>query len=139
MHFPLIEVSREIRPLHAEDYSRKLAALGSWLCIGCGALFLVPVSQGLALALACVLMSIAYFLGHEYRKCVDEVINQTSALKLIKIFAPTWRYILMTTILLGVGVGLSEWSFFAEQKHLLISLVVSGGILDVVKGFFASK
>jgi hypothetical protein len=123
----------------AEEYSRKLATLGSWLCIGCGALFLVPLTQGIAFVLACVLVSIAYLLGHEYRKHVDEVIKQTSAFKLIKIFAPSWRYILMTTILLGVGVGQSEWSFFAEQKHAFISLVVSGGILDVVKGFFASK
>ncbi|HEX5362679.1 MAG TPA: hypothetical protein VFW59_00260 [Gallionella sp.] len=123
----------------AELYSKKLAKLGSLLSIGSGALFFVPLTQGMAFALASLLLISAIYFGSEYRKHVDEVVKQTPMLKLIKIFAPTWRYFAMTTILLGVGLGLIEWSFFGEQKHLLISLIVSGGILDVIKGYFASK
>ncbi|WP_422422181.1 hypothetical protein [Pseudomonas sp. GZD-222] len=123
----------------AEGYSQKLATLGSWLFLGCGALFLVPLTQSMALSLAMLLVAIAAYLGREYRKYVEEFIKHTSVLKLAKIFAPTWRYVLMTTILLGVGLGQNEWSFFAEQKDVFITLFVSGGAFDLIKGFLASK
>lgn len=123
----------------AEEYSRKLAQVGNRLCIGCGALFFVPLTQTMALLLACLLLSAAFIWGREYRRYVDEVIKQTSAVKLVRIFAPSWRYMLITTFLLGVGLGLSDWSYFTQVKQVLIPLIVSGGILDLFKAFFDSK
>ncbi|WP_258394838.1 hypothetical protein [Pseudomonas fluorescens] len=120
----------------AQDYSRRLAMLGSWLFIGCGALFLVPLTQLMALGLAGVLLVIAYIVGREYNKHAREFVRQTSLSKLIRIFAPTWRYMLMTTILLGVGLGQNEWSFFAEKKEAFFSLIMLGGCYDLVKGLF---
>lgn len=67
-----------------------------------------------------------------------ETTLETSLANLIKIFAPTWRFVLMTSILLGVGFGLTEWSFFAEYKQIVIGLFVSGGILDLAKGLFSN-
>ena len=69
------------------------------------------------------------------RRCVDEPIRRGSLFKLMKIFAPAWRFLLMTTILLGVGLGLSEWSFFAEQKHVLLNLIIPTAIFDAIKFF----
>lgn len=46
----------------------------------------------------------------------------------------------MTTILMGVGIGLTEWSFFAEHKQLLLSVILPTAIFDaikILKGFFA--
>jgi len=123
----------------AEEYSRNLARLGDLLCIGCGALFSVPLTQGMAFALVCILLGAVCFLGHEYRKHVDDVLKHTSMFKLIKIFAPAWRCLLVMTILLGVGLGQAEWRFFAEQKTLLITLFVSFGIFDIAKGYFSSN
>lgn len=122
----------------AKDYSQKLATLGKWLFVGSGALFFVPLTQWLALGLAGVLLVTAVILGRAYNKHVDEFIEHTSLANLIKIFAPTWRFVLMTSILLGVGCGLTEWSFFAEYKQIIIGLFVSGGILDLAKGPFSN-
>lgn len=122
----------------AKEYSQKLATLGKWLFVGCGALFFVPLTQWLALGLAGVLLVTAVILGRAYNKHVDEFIEHTSLANLIKIFAPTWRFVLMTSILLGVGCGLTEWSFFAEYKQIIFGLFVSGGILDLAKGLFSN-
>ncbi|MNH29669.1 hypothetical protein D3C79_899180 [compost metagenome] len=122
----------------AKDYSQKLATLGKWLFVGSGALFFVPLTQWLALGLAGVLLVTAVILGRAYNKHVDDFIEHTSLANLIKIFAPTWRFVLMTSILLGVGCGLAEWSFFAEYKQIIIGLFVSGGILDLAKGLFSN-
>ncbi|MFJ3008297.1 hypothetical protein [Pseudomonas fluorescens] len=123
----------------AQEYSRKLAMIGSGLFVGCGALFFVPLTQPLALGLAGALLSIAWIIGRSYNKHAREFVQHSSLFKLLRIFAPTWRYMLMTTILLGVGLGLNEWSIFAEKKELLLSLIMSGGLLDALTGFFASK
>lgn len=122
----------------AHDYSQKLAALGKWLFVGSGALFFVPLTQWMALGLAGALLVTAVILGRAYNEHVDEFIKHTSVANLVKIFAPTWRYMLITSLLLGVGLGLNEWSFFAEHKQIIIGLFVSGGILDVAKGFFSN-
>jgi hypothetical protein len=122
----------------AQDYSQKLATLGKWLFVGSGALFFVPLTQWIALGLAGALFATAVILGRAYNEHVDEFIKHTSVANLIKIFAPTWRYMLITSLLLGVGLGLNEWSFFAEHKQIIIGLFVSGGILDVAKGFFSN-
>ncbi|WP_433885403.1 hypothetical protein [Pseudomonas vranovensis] len=122
----------------AKDYSQKLATLGKCLFVGSGALFFVPLTQWLALGLAGALLVTAVILGRAYNKHVDEFIEHTSLANLIKIFAPTWRFVLMTSILLGVGCGLTEWSFFAEYKQIIIGLFVSGGILDLAKGLFSN-
>ncbi|PHN63783.1 hypothetical protein [Pseudomonas viridiflava] len=117
----------------AEGYSRTVAKLGSLLGIGCGVLFQVPLNQSMAFVLASLCLAVAFYRGREYRRCVKELINQVSLFRLIRIFAPAWRFLLMTTILLGVGVGLSEWSFFAEQKRLLLSIIVPTAIFDAIK------
>ena len=122
----------------AQDYSQKLATLGTWLFVGGGALFFVPLTQWMALGLAGALLVTAVILGRAYNEHVDEFIKHTSVANLVKIFAPTWRYMLITSLLLGVGLGLNEWSFFAEHKQIVIGLFVSGGILDVAKGFFSN-
>ena len=122
----------------AQDYSQQLATLGKWLFVGSGALFFVPLTQWMALGLAGALLVTAVILGHAYNKHVDEFIKHTSVANLVKIFAPTWRYMLITSLLLGVGLGLNEWSFFAEHKQIIIGLFVSGGILDMAKGFFSN-
>lgn len=122
----------------AQDYSQKLATLGKWLFAGSGALFFVPLTQWMALGLAGALLVTAVILGRAYNKHVDEFIKHTSVANLVKIFAPTWRYMLITSLLLGVGLGLNEWSFFAEHKQIIIGLFVSGGILDMAKGFFSN-
>lgn len=123
----------------AQEYSRKLAMIGSILFFGCGALFFFPLTQPMALGLAVVLLVLACIVGRPYNKLAREFVKHTSLSKLIRIFAPTWRYMLMTTILLGVGLGLNEWSVFAEKKELLLSLIMSGGLLDLLKGFFTAK
>ena len=92
----------------------------------------------MALGLAGALLVTAVILGRAYNEHVDEFIKHTSVANLVKIFAPTWRYMLITSLLLGVGLGLNEWSFFAEHKQIIIGLFVSGGILDVAKGFFSN-
>jgi uncharacterized transporter YbjL len=122
----------------AQDYSQKLATLGKWLFVGSGALFFVPLTQWMALGLAGALLVTAVILGRAYNEHVDEFIKHTSVANLIKIFAPTWRYMLITSLLLGVGLGLNEWSFFAEHKQIIIGLFFSGGILDMAKGFFSN-
>lgn len=122
----------------AQDYSQKLATLGKWLFVGSGALFFVPLTQWMALGLAGALLVTAVILGRAYNEHADEFIKHTSVANLVKIFAPTWRYMLITSLLLGVGLGLNEWSFFAEHKQIIIGLFVSGGILDVAKGFFSN-
>lgn len=123
----------------AKEYSRKLAIVGSGLFVGCGALFFVPLTQPLALGLAGVLLAVACIVGRKYNKHAREFVKHTSLLQLIKIFAPTWRYMLMTTILLGVGLGLTEWSVFAEKKEMLLGLIVSGGCFDLLKSCLTAK
>lgn len=117
----------------ARDYSRTVARLGSLLGLGCGALFSVPLSQGTALALVSLFFVAAFYLGRQYRRHVDELIKQISLFKLIRIFAHTWRFILMTTILTGVGIGLTEWSFFAEYKRLLLAGILPSVFGDGIK------
>lgn len=123
----------------ARAYFGKLSKLGSLLSIGCGALFFVPLTQGMAFALASLLLATAVYLGREYRKYVDELLKQTPIPKLLMLFAPAWRYLAMTTLLLGAGVGLAEWQFFGQLKHLIIGAIASGGIVDVVKGLLTSR
>ena len=123
----------------AQEYSRKLAMIGSILFFGCGALFYFSLTQPMALGLAAFLLVLAGIVGRPYNKLAREFVKHTSFSKLIRIFAPTWRYMLMTTILLGVGLGLNEWSVFAEKKEMLLSLIMSGGLLDLLKGFFTAK
>lgn len=118
----------------AKDYSQKLATLGKWLFVGSGGLFFVPLTQWMALGLAGALLATAVVLGRAYNEHVDEFIKHTSVANLIKIFAPAWRFILMTSLLLGVGLGLNDWGLFAEYKQMIIGLLMSGGILDLVKG-----
>jgi hypothetical protein len=123
----------------AEAYSRVVAKLGSLLGLGCGALFSVPLNQYTALVLVSLFFVVAFYLGREYRCCVEELLKQVSLLKLIRIFAPTWRFLLMTTILMGVGIGLAEWSFFAEYKHLLMGVILPSVAFDaykILKSFF---
>ena len=117
----------------AKDYSQKLATLGKWLFVGSGGLFFVPFTQYMALGLAGALLATAVVLGRAYNEHVDEFIRHTSVANLIKIFAPAWRFLLMTSLLLGVGLGLNDWGLFAEHKQMIIGLLVSGGILDLVK------
>jgi hypothetical protein len=71
-----------------QEYSRNLTRVGKWLFFGCGALLLVPLTQVTALALGCLILSITYLLGFDYRRYIDELIKHTSILKLIKIFCP---------------------------------------------------
>lgn len=122
----------------AEEYSRRLARLGGLLFIGCGSLFFLPLTQMMALALACVLVALGYYLGREYRVHVAEILKQTSTFKIVKIFAPTWRYLLMTTFLMGVGIDLTEWSFFAEQKKIIIGLIVATSIPELLNSSIRS-
>ncbi|WP_426236468.1 hypothetical protein [Pseudomonas sp. TWP3-2] len=122
----------------AKEYSRKLAKVGSGLFVGCGALFFVPLTQPMALGLAGLLLGLACIVGRRYNKHAREFVKHTSLPQLIKIFAPTWRYMLMTTILLGVGLGLNEWSVYAEKKEILLSLIVSGGCFDLLKDFLSA-
>ncbi|SDS63363.1 hypothetical protein ACP3TY_06105 [Pseudomonas rustica] len=123
----------------AKEYSRKLAIVGSGLFVGCGALFFVPLTQPMALGLAGVLLGLACIVGRKYNKHACEFVKHTSLPQLIKIFAPTWRYMLMTTILLGVGLGLNEWSVYAEKKEMLLSLILSAGCFDSLKSFLTTK
>ncbi|MFJ5282863.1 hypothetical protein ACIP66_03275 [Pseudomonas sp. NPDC088429] len=123
----------------AKEYSRKLAIVGSGLFVGCGALFFVPLTQPLALGLAGALLVLACIVGREYNKHAHEFVKHTSLPQLIRIFAPTWRYMLMTTILLGVGLGLTEWSVFAEKKEMLLGVMVSGSFFDLLKSFLTAK
>lgn len=126
----------------AEEYSGRVAKLGGLLGLGCGALFSVPLNQGMALALVSFFLVAAFYLGRKYRRCVDELIKQISLFKLIRIFAPTWRFLMMTTILLGVGIGLTEWSFFAAHKQLLLTVILPTAALDAyrtIKSFFEDK
>ncbi|MCV4282350.1 hypothetical protein [Pseudomonas capsici] len=126
----------------AEKYSWKITSLGGLLSIGCGALFYVPLTQGMALALTSLVFITAVYLGRDYRRCVNDLIKQISVLKLIWIFAPTWRFLMMTTILMGVAIGLTEWSFFAEYKRLLLTVIIPTAALDVykiLKGLFTTS
>ncbi|WEK31551.1 MAG: hypothetical protein P0Y58_04965 [Candidatus Pseudomonas phytovorans] len=121
----------------AEKYSSNLAKIGKGLFWGGGAIFLLPLTQWTALGLGAILMGIAFILGRAYNQHVDEFIKLISLPKLIRLFAPTWRFLLMTTLLIGVGIGLEEWSFFAEHKQMLITLLVSGGMFDMGLQAFA--
>lgn len=121
----------------AEKYSRNLAKIGKGLFWGGGTIFLLPLTQWTALGLGAILMAIAFILGRAYNQHVHEFLKLMSLPKLIKIFAPTWRFVLMTTLLVGVGIGLEEWSFFAEHKQIFITLLVSGGMLDMAQHAFA--
>lgn len=78
---------------------------------------MLPLTQWTALGLGAILMRIAFILGRAYSQQVDEFIKLISLPKLIRLFAPTWRFLLMTTLLIGVGIGLEEWSFFAEHSR----------------------
>lgn len=118
----------------AKDYSQTLATLGKWLFAGSGGLFFVPLTQWMAIGLAGVLLATAVVLGRAYNEHVDEFIKHTSVANLIKIFAPAWRFILMTSLLLGVGLGLNDWGLFGQYKQMIIELLMSGGILDLVRG-----
>jgi hypothetical protein len=66
----------------AKKYVGNLAVIGKWLSIGGGALFFVPITQEMALAIGCAMMAIALFLGREYRQYVDELLARTSLIKL---------------------------------------------------------
>lgn len=126
----------------AEAYSLGVARLGSLLGLGCGALFSVPLNRYMALVLVSLFFVAAFYLGREYRRYVEELLKQVSLLKLIRIFAPAWRFLLMTTILMGVGVGLAEWSFFAEYKQLLLGVILPSVVFDaykILKSFFAAN
>lgn len=103
--------------MFAQEYSRRLATIGSCLFVGCGALFLVPLTQPMALGLAGVLLVIAYIVGREYNKYAREFVKQTSLSKLIRIFAPTWRYMLMTTVLLGGGSVRMNGAFLPRRRR----------------------
>jgi hypothetical protein len=72
----------------AQEYSGKIARLGSLLSLGCGALFSVPPNQCMALVLVSLFFVAAFYLGRKYRRCVDELIKTISLFKLIRIFAP---------------------------------------------------
>ncbi|MNG05247.1 hypothetical protein D3C84_884280 [compost metagenome] len=91
----------------------------------------------MALGMAGALLAIAIILGRRYNEHVDEFIKLTPLSKLIVIFAPAWRYLIMTALLLGVGLGLSEWGFFGEQKQIFMALLVSGGLVDLLKHIFS--
>ncbi len=121
----------------AKVYSRKLASIGKGLLWGGGALFLVPLTQWMALGMAAALIGLAVILGRAYNRNVDDFLKQVSLAKLITIFAPAWRYLLMTTLLLGVGLGVEEWSLFAEYKHLFFALLASGVIWDIGRNLFS--
>ena len=77
----------------------------------------------MALAIGGALMGVALFLGREYRQYVDELLVRTSLVKLLVLFAPSWRFLLITTLLLGTGIGLSEWEAFGQMKTVIIGLV----------------
>ncbi|MNO43456.1 hypothetical protein D3C76_336780 [compost metagenome] len=121
----------------AEKYSSNLATIGKGLFWGNCFIFLVPLTQWMALGLGAVLMVIAFILGRAYNQHVDEFLKLISLPALIRLFAPTWRFVLMTTLLIGVGIGLEEWSFFAEHKQMFITLLVSGGMFDMAQHAFA--
>ena len=121
----------------AREYSGRLTKIGKVLFWANGALFFIPLSQGMALGMAGILLAIAIIPGRRYNDHVDEFIKLTSWSKLIVIFAPAWRYLVMTALLLGVGMGLSEWGFFGEQKQIFIALFVSGGLLELVNHNFS--
>lgn len=117
----------------AKKYVGNLARVGNWFSIGGGALLFVPISQEMALAIGCFLMAIALYLGREYRQYVDELLARTSLFKLLVLLAPSWRFFLITTILLGVGIGLSEWETFGHLKNVVVGAVATSAILDILK------
>lgn len=121
----------------AEKYSSNLAKIGKGLFWGNGLIFLLPLTQWKALGLGAILVVVAFILGRAYNQHVDEFIKLISLPKLIRLFAPTWRFVLMATLLIGVGIGLEEWSFFAEHKQMLITLLVSGAMFDMGLHAFA--
>lgn len=92
----------------------------------------MPLNQCMALVLVSLFFVAAFYLGRKYRRCVDELIKTISLFKLIRVFAPAWCFLLMTTILIGVGIGLTEWSFFAENKQLLLSVILPTAIFDAI-------
>lgn len=121
----------------AKKYVGNLAVIGKWLSIGGGALFFVPITQEMALAIGCAMMALALFLGREYRQYVDELLARTSLIKLLVLLAPCWRFFLITTLLLGAGIGLTEWEAFGQVKSVVIGAVMSSAIIELVKAKFA--
>jgi hypothetical protein len=81
--------------------------------------------------IGCAIMAIALFLGRDYRKYVDELLAQTSLIKLLLLLAPSWRFLLITTLLLGAGIGLSEWEAFGQMKDVVIGVVTSSAVIDL--------
>lgn len=65
------------------------------------------------------------------------VMEHVSLARVIRISALAWRYLLMTTLPLGIGFGLEEWSVFAECKHLFFSLLASDVIWDLGRSLFS--
>lgn len=117
----------------AKKYVGNLATVGNWLSIGGGALFFVPITQEMALAIGCAIMAVALFLGREYRRYEDELLARTSLIKLLVLLAPSWRFFLITTLLLCAGVGLSEWEAFGKMNDVVIGVVTSSAIIDLLK------
>lgn len=115
----------------AKKYIGNLATVGNWLSIGGGALFFIPITQEMAFTIGCAMMAIALFLGREYRKYVDELLAQSSLIKLLLLLAPSWRFLLITTLLLGAGIGLSEWEAFGQMKAVVIGVVTSSAVIDL--------
>lgn len=43
---------------------------------------------------------------------------------------------------MGVGIGLAEWSFFAEHKQLLLTVILPSAFIDaikILKSFFVAN
>lgn len=114
----------------AKKYIRNLAKVGNWFSIGGGALFFLPITQEMALAIGCAMMAIALFLGREYRPYVNGLLAQTSLIKLLMLVAPSWRFLLITTLLIGAGVGFCEWEAFGQMKAVVIGVVTSSAVID---------
>lgn len=117
----------------AKKYIGNLATVGNWLSIGGGALFFIPITQGMAFSVGCAMMALALFLGREYRQYVDELLARTSLIKLLLLLAPSWRFLLITTLLLGAGIGLSEWESFGQMKAIVIGIITSSAVFDLIR------
>lgn len=115
----------------AKKYIRNLATVGNWLSIGGGALFFLPITQEMALAIGCAMMAIALFLGREYRPYVNGLLAQTSLIKLLMLVAPSWRFLLIATLLIGAGLGFCEWEALGQMKAVVIGVLTSSAVLDL--------
>lgn len=84
------------------------------------ALLFVPLSQSMALAIAGVMLGTAIYLGRDYRLYVEELLARTSIFKFLAMTAPAWQFFIISTVMLGIGIGLSDWETFVQIKMLLI-------------------